>query len=162
MKNFMFGMMTLVFAVLLISCSNGSNSSGNTGGSGSCKSGNVCAQTTYTNASLTGNYAFVNNANTWIGAITTDGNGNITSGTITYGITNSCTVSVTGTYEIQSSGAGTAILNFASGGNTPCDSTKINTLQSILGGAYNIEVSQQGSEMFMVNSNPETNILSKQ
>ena len=135
---------------LLTSC-------GSSGGSTSIETP-VQAATSYSNASVSGTYAFVTDL--MIGTLTADGNGNITSGTMTHIIstamgtsTPNCTISVTGTYTVQSSGAGTATLVVAAGGSNPCSSGGgLGQAQLTMSSSYLMEVAQQGSSFSLLNS----------
>lgn len=105
---------SLIFA--LMACSSGGGSSGMQ---------TVQAQSGYSNSSLSGTYSL-----TWwnfysvlngisyysaVGAITLNGAGAITGGTITtYNHTTVCPYTVSGTYNLQSTALGTATLNLIS------------------------------------------------
>lgn len=104
----------------------------------------VHAQSAYSNASFNGTYAFslinVPDQNGGAGTIVLDGNGNITGGSQTeyYPTTSvTCVYNLSGTYSIQSSGAGTAsltgALNAALSGNG-CNTSTF-TMQLALEGA---------------------------
>jgi hypothetical protein len=93
-------------------------------GSGGQNSGTVLAQSGYTNASVTGTYAFsivapYNGGGAFydeVGTITFDGNGHITggSGTAYFAATPSVSCASTnlnGTYSVQTSGAGSGTLS---------------------------------------------------
>jgi len=92
-------------------------------GSGGQNSGTVLAQSGYTNASVTGTYAFsivapYNGSGAFydeVGTITFDGSGHITGGSGTAyfaGTSSSCaSMNFTGTYSIQTSGAGSGTLS---------------------------------------------------
>jgi hypothetical protein len=111
----------------------------------------VQAQSGYTNASVSGTYAFSDHG--LIGTFTADGNGNITSGTINSyysGLPTPCTATVKGTYSVQSSGAGTAtwtITPTTTGGN--CSVFNGYPFASLTP-AFAIEVAQQGSTVVTV------------
>ena len=117
--------MRFLYAVFLASvltiagCSNGSS-----GSSGSSGGGTVLAQSGYTNASLTGTYAFsivapFNGSGPFydeVGTITFDGNGHITGGSGTAYLAGTPAVSCsstnfTGSYSVQTSGAGSGTLS---------------------------------------------------
>jgi hypothetical protein len=101
--------------LVLSACSSGS--------SGGQNSGTVLAQSGYTNASLTGTYAFsivapFNGGGPFydeVGTITFDGNGHITGGSGTAyftGTPSACTsTNLSGTYSVQTSGAGNGTLS---------------------------------------------------
>ncbi len=106
----------------------------------------------YSNASLAGNYAVNfteaygyssggggNTYGTDIGTISFDGNGNISGGTINrlfpFALA-TCTATPTGTYSINSSGAGSASLTFSASGLHPCANGGTHT--------FSIEAAQQG------------------
>jgi hypothetical protein len=93
----------------------------------------VSAQTTYSNASLSGTYSLSligyatsqGNFSDFIGSFKADGNGNISSGTLTqYGtnnyLTGTCPVTFTGTYSINSDASGTASITASSAGTNGC------------------------------------------
>jgi hypothetical protein len=92
-------------------------------GSGGQNSGTVLAQSGYTNASVTGTYAFsivapYNGSGPFydeIGTITFDGNGHITGGSGTAYFATSSTscasTNLTGNYSVQTSGAGSGTLS---------------------------------------------------
>ena len=103
---------------------------------GACSSGSsnqgtsiVLAQSGYTNASLTGTYAFsivapYNGGGAFydeVGTITFDGNGHITGGggTAYFGAssTSCASTNLTGTYSVQTSGAGSGTLSSTVSGN---------------------------------------------
>lgn len=110
----------------------------------------VNAQATYSNASLSGTYSInlagINGNNgtesDFIGSFKADGNGNISSGTMTqYGtndnVTGSCALTFTGTYSLQSNASGTATVTIASSGTNGC------TLSGPV--QFGIEAGQQGA-----------------
>lgn len=92
-------------------------------GSGGQNSGTVLAQSGYTNASVTGTYAFsivapYNGSGAFydeIGTITFDGNGHITGGSGTAyfaaSSTSCASTNLNGTYSVQTSGAGSGTLS---------------------------------------------------
>ena len=117
----------------------------------------VKAQTVYTNASIIGTYAVTASGTVVIGTIKADGNGNITSGTITdvYGTTSSgdtpnCSLSVTGTYSVQSDGSGTATLQISPGQTNPCTGSTFPG--AVMNSQFLIEVSQEGASLYLVNN----------
>jgi hypothetical protein len=115
--------MTKLIAVFLVSPLLLSLSACSSGSSGSQGSGIVLAQSGYTNASLTGTYAFsivapYNGGGAFydeIGTITFDGSGHITGGSGTAYFATSSTscasTNLTGTYSVQTSGAGSGTLS---------------------------------------------------
>ena len=106
----------------------------------------VQAQTGYSNASLSGTYAFARDAD--IGTFTADGNGHITSGSMTsYDNYSSpaCTGTITGTYSVQSSGAGTLTWAITPGSTCANNGASIESAFENLTPSFNIEVAQQGS-----------------
>lgn len=97
----------------------------------------VSAQTTYSNASLSGTYSMswfyfasgTGGLNSFsysgVGTIKLDGNGNVTTGSITLNNSSTsfpCTYTVTGTYSLQSTALGAATLQLSSGSGS-CPST---------------------------------------
>jgi hypothetical protein len=131
------------------------------GSSGGSSVTPVQAATGYSNASVSGTYAFVNSAKFMIGTITANGNGNITSGTVNVltssapTVTPSCTISVTGTYTVQSSGAGTATLIVTAGQSNPCSGGYLSQAQEFVAAPYLMEVAQQGSSLYLLNGSTE-------
>ena len=125
MKKLLLLCITSPLLLTLSACSAGSASGGNQ---------TVLAQTTYSNASLSGTYSVVwtnvgspeaGNLNAFysgVGTLQLSGTGNITSGTVSFyreagAISTSavpCVYSVTGTYSIQSTALGTASLSLSS------------------------------------------------
>lgn len=107
----------------------------------------------YSAASLTGTYAFNlitaqpnygTVMNTALGTLVLDGNGNITSGTLTRAYQQGsapCSASASGTYTVQSSGSGTATLTLTSTGNTAC--TPSATFQ------FTLQAAQQGETILL-------------
>ncbi len=126
---------TIFFPVVLVACS-ATNSSSPTGSNPITNPPPVNAQTTYSNAALSGTYSIstgippgtgMGNGSTIIpiaGTLQFDGNGNISGGSIQYpvpGLASNQTrqYSVKGTYSVSSSASGTAMLTFTfTGGNT--------------------------------------------
>jgi hypothetical protein len=118
--------MRFLYAVLLVSTL---SIAGCSGGSSTQTTGVVLAQSGYSNASLSGTYAFqivspYNGGGPFydeIGTITFDGNGKIISGSGAAYLaltTASCTYSnFTGTYSIQSSGTGSGTLSNTTSGS---------------------------------------------
>lgn len=103
---------------------------------------------TYSNSSLDGTYTVLMKAGdsgaivspiSFLGALSLDGNGNVSSGTLTEastpygGTTATCSVSVTGTYSLSSSATGTANLTLA--GNIV--STSANPIYGAIGNGNN-------------------------
>jgi hypothetical protein len=107
-------------AALLVLLLSGCGSSGSSSSSSSLPV--VSAQTTYSNASVTGTYSVVleeGYTESLIGSFKADGNGNITAGTFTdnQGAGSLCSVTASGTYSLGSSASGTATITFNSTGN---------------------------------------------
>ena len=125
-------------------------------GSSSSSSGSIFTPppvqaATYSNASITGTYAVnftmgdSNGIFTSSGTFTADGNGNISSGTLTeYSLGGNCTTTFTGTYTIQSDGSGTASAITTPGGASPC--TASTTLQLVA------QAAQQGQQLLLTES----------
>lgn len=144
------GLVAAVTIALLTSC-NGS------GGGTSGGITTVSAATTYSNASLSGTYAFSIGdpvqSWSWIGTFTADGNGNITSGSATFAsATNAisgCTLGLTGSYSVQSDGSGSASWTWAPGGSNPCTSSSI-PFYWASSWPISLEVAQQGASVVLV------------
>ncbi len=140
-------MLLIPGAFLLSSCSHGST--------GTSIIPPVQAQAGYSNSSISGTYSIVlaspyNNPDGLgytesIGSFSADGNGNITSGSLTEreaGDTTVCAIAITGTYSLQSSAAGTASVTTKStltSGTGPCRPNR-----SI---AFAIAAGQQGATL---------------
>jgi len=143
---------TFVIALVLslASLSGCSASSGSNGGSSIIPP--VQAQSGYSNASLTGTYAFAFGSradmDVYVGTFNADGNGNITgtlkSKSLTIGQESYCSTSLSGTYSIQSSGAGTMSWTLTPSGTSPCASNDI-TISDISPQTFALEVAQQGA-----------------
>jgi hypothetical protein len=117
--------------------------------------GSVMAQSSYTNASLSGTYgiSFASSGGSdltnsegeksaygAVGTLTFDGVGKVTSGTITtYTNIGPCVVSVTGTYSIQSTGVGTITTTpvVSSGGCTVSPSWSAHLAVTQQGASFN-------------------------
>ncbi len=122
-------------SILLWAGCGGNGSGGNGGGSGTGgPTGN------FSNASLSGQYAYVltgldlskNPSATFreAGVFTADGAGHITAGTDDFSSGTNLVLAdnvTTGSYSISGDGTGTALLNFASGGSTPIVLTMVST-----------------------------------
>jgi hypothetical protein len=137
-----YAILVLLSLLSLTSCSSG-------GGGGAGIVTPVQAQAGYSNSSVAGTYAFSIGADygDLIGTFTADGSGNITGGTVTVvnssGVT--CTESVSGTYSIQSSGAGTTTWKVTGSGASPCN---VGTVFGLVNpSVLNLEVAQQGSSL---------------
>jgi hypothetical protein len=94
----------LTLAVVLSGCSGGSSKV-------------VSAQTSYSNASITGTYSVLMSAEgqgSGTGSLIADGNGNITSGSILFFVSDnpgSCNIAFSGTYNLLSNANGIMSLN---------------------------------------------------
>lgn len=108
----------------------------------------------YSNASIKGTYTILlnNGDESALGSFTADGAGNISNGTITkYATGDYCTDTLTGTYSIQSDGSGTATLNVAPAGASPCD-------EQVTGYAFtgqipmDVSAAQQGAVLDLLRS----------
>jgi hypothetical protein len=102
----------LLGAFFLIGCGGGSSSAG---GGTPVVTPPVVHAAGFTNASISGGYAFgisgtaVNSPEAGSGVVTADGNGNITSGEETVNIGGiSCHATLTGTYSVNANGTGIA------------------------------------------------------
>lgn len=118
----------------------------------------VSAQSTYSNASVSGTYSIVLNGYSGspsLGTVKADGNGNFTSGSLTqYGSNNNptavCIETFTGTYSIQSNASGIATINLTTtytSGITPSDVCFLSGTYT-----YGIQTAQQGASFFFVQS----------
>lgn len=119
----------------------------------------VQAQSTYSNASISGTYS-LNLSSTYnsgqgsgytadIGSFTADGAGNITAGTLMehYAGTEVCSLSFTGTYTLQSNASGTATLTEKAtlvNGAGPC--------RANLSIPFTIAAGQQGASLLLSES----------
>jgi hypothetical protein len=113
----------------------------------------VQAQSGYSNSSITGTYSIVlsrGDAESDIGSFKADGNGNISSGTLSviqgvgFPI---CTVSFTGTYSLQSTASGTANINTQPSNTSACAGL---TSQSV---SFVLQAAQSGdSVLFAANT----------
>lgn len=155
------GVAALGSCLLLAGC--GSNSSG--GPTSIVNPPPVQAQTSYSNASLNGTYSFsefgqyVPNSTpvkgypayfSGIGILQLDGNGNITSGSVTQYIINSgpnestCVYTLSGSYTLPNSASGTASIT-----ETPAASGTCGTAASI---PFTLEASGQGASLALAES----------
>ncbi len=153
----------LCFPVILVACS-ASNSSSNPLNNPPP----VNAQTTYSNAALSGTYSISTGINSETGTaccgetvipiagtLQFDGNGNITGGSIQYpvpGLAASQTrqYSVKGTYSVSSSASGTAVLAFTfTGGNT--DQQYVPFLPTTPF-SFTLQAAQQGASVILAES----------
>ena len=130
----------------------------------------VLAQSAYSAASLSGTYAFqtvtASDKNTpgltyeQIGTLTFDGSGNVTGGTSTAyfsGTAVTCTFTFSGTYTVQSSGAGTVAVTLTptsasvSGGCTAGSSTSHLAVE-VAGGGSTFEFADTDGNIFAGNA----------
>ena len=154
----------IFFPMALVACS-ATNSSSTTGSNPITNPPPVNAQTTYSNAALSGTYSFssgigeATNTNSLIpvaGTLQFDGNGNITSGTFQYPVpglpaNNPRIYSFTGTYSVSSSASGTATLTFTQlSGNTNQGFNPIIPTGSSF--AFTLQAAQQGASVILAES----------
>jgi len=142
----------VVLLCALTACSSSSSSSGGNNGGGI-----VQASSGFTNANLSGGYAFAgngisgNSAEASLGVITADGNGNITAGEFTADIGGTVChlTSLTGTYSINTNGTGTVTVNGTldqQSINNGCTQTQSTLALAIANGGNSIVVIGQGSQ----------------
>ena len=108
----------------------------------------VSAQTGYSNASITGTYSLVlehGSQGTGTGFFVADGNGNITSGTMSI-VPGPCNASISGTYNLSSTASGTAAITATQiTGPTGCLG---NFFQAVSGAwPFNIQAGASGASL---------------
>ena len=159
----------LCFPVFLVACG-GTNSSSNS--NPITNPPPVNAQTTYSNAALSGTYSIsaiaayqgVTGLASYQGTAQFDGNGNITAISFTdYAVGNSCTFTGTGTYSVASNATGTVNLTI----NTPITVALYqNTCTFVEGSSagislnFKLEAAQQGASFLLTPSGAQTYLYS--
>lgn len=139
----------LSIAVLAMGCGSGS------GSGGVSMVPPVQAQSSYSSATVAGTYSVYlaeGYTETLLGSFIADGKGNISSGSLIEnnggGPTSICTVSITGSYTVQSSASGTATISSSAPGLVGCPGSG-NSVTSI---QFNIQAGQQGDTVLFVGS----------
>ncbi len=155
----------MVVIVLSIASLSGCSAS-RSGSSGGSIIPPVQAQSGYSNASVTGTYAFSFGSRAtqegYIGTLIADGNGNIT-GTLnsqTYHA-GACSVSIAGTYSVQSNGSGSLSWMLTPAGTSPCSATGTD-ISDITPQSFSMEVAQQGAYIALSGNNTYTFAAAKQ
>ena len=132
-------------------------SCGSSGGSGLSNPGTVLAQSGYSNASLSGTYAFeiaTSTSTTYlaIGTVQFNGGGNV-SGSLTPSSNSNCKYSaLSGSYSLQSTGIGTATINSTT--STPSVNCPANWT-----GQLSLAAAQQGQSLLFIGTTTGDSII---
>lgn len=122
----------------------------------------VSAASSYSNASVSGTYSILlpNPYGSMIGSFVADGNGNISSATLTQTVvagsaSSACSATFTGTYNIQTSASGSATIKIISTPATGKTSSDCSTPSGTY--AFALQAGQQGESILFAESDGVNN-----